>query len=68
MACANGYREAAKILCESGADVNIQDDAGWTPLHAAAKYQQVCMESVIGCIGWCLGLLCGLLWCSGWCL
>lgn len=29
--------ESVKILIESGADVNIQDDTGYTPLHWATK-------------------------------
>ena len=44
VAAANGYREAAMLLIDlGGADVNIEDDLGYTPLHIAAKYNQVGM-------------------------
>jgi ankyrin repeat protein len=26
-----------KLLVERGADVRLKDDAGWTPLHVAAR-------------------------------
>ncbi len=42
MAAANGYRVAAKLLLDlGGADVNREDDLGYTSLHIAAKYNQV---------------------------
>ncbi len=42
MAAANGYREAAMLLLDlGGVSVNHTDDLGYTPLHIAAKYNQV---------------------------
>src|SRR5208337_5145529 len=32
-----GHMTVARLLVEAGADVNIWDDNGWTPLHWAAK-------------------------------
>ncbi len=34
----HGQTEAARLLIENGADVNIQDDNGSTPLHGAAVF------------------------------
>ncbi len=41
---ANHYPEVARILLSAGADPNIQDDEGKTPLHYAAEYN--CPESI----------------------
>ena len=30
------YYEVAKLLISKGADVNVRNDFGWTPLHQAA--------------------------------
>ena len=35
---AHGQTEATRLLIENGADVNIKDDNGSTPLHAAAVF------------------------------
>jgi ankyrin repeat protein len=32
-----GHVAVARMLVEAGADVNVTDDKGWTPLHWAAK-------------------------------
>ena len=32
-----GHVTVARLLVEAGADLNISDDNGWTPLHWAAK-------------------------------
>ena len=36
-ACFNGHLECAKALLGAGADINKQDNTGWTPLMAAAQ-------------------------------
>ncbi len=36
LACREGYFDIAKILIDSGADVNIADNEGWTPLMRAS--------------------------------
>ena len=36
-ACIDENFDMVKFLVESGADVNQQDNEGWTPLHAAAS-------------------------------
>lgn len=41
VAVANGYRQIARLLIDAGAEVDIMDDAGYTPLHVAAKFNQV---------------------------
>lgn len=47
VAAANGYREAAMLLLDlGGANVNLEDNLGYTPLHIAAKYNQV---SIVEC-------------------
>lgn len=36
-ACIDENFDMVKFLVENGADVNRQDNEGWTPLHAAAS-------------------------------
>ncbi|XP_069797749.1 protein phosphatase 1 regulatory subunit 12A-like isoform X2 [Narcine bancroftii] len=38
VAAAKGYLEVLKLLIQAGYDVNIKDNDGWTPLHAAAHW------------------------------
>ncbi|CAG0919150.1 unnamed protein product [Notodromas monacha] len=37
---AKGYVKVMKVLVDAGADLNAQDYDGWTPLHAAAHWNQ----------------------------
>lgn len=41
IAAANGYTQAAELLLEGGARVDLRDSDGWQPLHAAACWGQV---------------------------
>ncbi|XP_034761188.2 protein phosphatase 1 regulatory inhibitor subunit 16B-like isoform X2 [Acipenser ruthenus] len=41
IAAANGYIQAAELLLEQGAQVDIRDIDGWLPLHAAACWGQI---------------------------
>ena len=41
IASANGYYRIAKLLLDGGAGVDVLDDLGYTPLHVAAKFNQV---------------------------
>ncbi|KAA3681765.1 uncharacterized protein DEA37_0000614 [Paragonimus westermani] len=36
--CINGDYEFLEFLIKEGADINIQDNDGWTPLHAASSF------------------------------
>lgn len=38
---ASGFHEAARLLLEHGATVDVRDCHGLTPLHVAAKFNQV---------------------------
>ncbi|XP_049829358.1 protein phosphatase 1 regulatory subunit 12A isoform X9 [Schistocerca gregaria] len=40
VAAAKGYIKVMRVLLQGGADVNVQDFDGWTPLHAAAHWGQ----------------------------
>ena len=42
MAAANGYSEVLDFLLSQEVNVNIQDNEGWTPFHAAVCWGQVC--------------------------
>jgi ankyrin repeat protein len=39
-AAANQHLEVMRVLLESGADPNTQQEGGWTPLHEAANHSQ----------------------------
>ena len=41
ISAANGYHQIARLLIDAGAEVDVIDDAGYTPLHVAAKFGQV---------------------------
>lgn len=41
IAAANGYVQAAELLLEGGARMDLRDSDGWQPLHAAACWGQV---------------------------
>ena len=41
IASANGYYRIAKLLLDGGANIDVVDDLGYTPLHVAAKFNQV---------------------------
>ena len=58
IAAANGYNQIAKLLLNSGADINIIDDLGYTPLHLAAKFNQVPYSLIR--MWWCGPFLGGL--------
>ncbi|XP_077392249.1 unconventional myosin-XVI isoform X3 [Festucalex cinctus] len=45
IACASGYRDAAAVLLENGADPHPVAHNFWTPLHLAAKYGQTSIVS-----------------------
>ncbi|XP_078450251.1 protein phosphatase 1 regulatory subunit 12A-like isoform X3 [Lampetra planeri] len=38
VAAAKGYIDVIKLLLQAGFDVNVRDNDGWTPLHAAAHW------------------------------
>lgn len=40
LAAANGYIDLARYLLSEAVSVNIQDNDGWTPIHAAACWMQ----------------------------
>lgn len=40
LAAANGYIDLARYLLSEAVSVNVQDNDGWTPLHAAACWMQ----------------------------
>ncbi|XP_076348139.1 protein phosphatase 1 regulatory subunit 12B-like isoform X1 [Tachypleus tridentatus] len=40
VAAAKGYIKVLSLLIKAGLDLNIQDNDGWTPLHAAAHWAQ----------------------------
>tara|TARA_R110002050_G_scaffold81205_6_gene173601 strand:+ start:2100 stop:2486 length:387 start_codon:yes stop_codon:yes gene_type:complete len=37
VACIEGRLDLVKVLLKAGAQPNIRDSSGWTPLHCAAK-------------------------------
>ena len=41
VAAANGYLELTKVLIDYNTNFNIQDNDGWTPMHAASCWCQV---------------------------
>ena len=40
VSAAKGYTRVMRLLLQSGANVNAVDNDGWTPLHAAAHWEQ----------------------------
>jgi ankyrin repeat protein len=51
IAAARGDLRAARILVESGADVNLQGDLGNTPLHYARKRAHADVVAYLVCSG-----------------
>ena len=46
VAAANGYTEVLEfLLSQPDINVNIQDNEGWTPFHAAVCWEQVSYHS-----------------------
>ena len=45
--CEIGNAEATKKLIELGADVNIQNDGGWTPLHFASLRNRHSIKDIL---------------------
>ncbi len=57
MAAANGYSEVMDfILAQEGVDLNIIDNEGWTPFHAAVCWNQVEMMKKLAAKGATLDL------------
>jgi signal recognition particle protein len=50
-AAAVGATKCVKLLLDAGADPDLQDREGYTPLHMAAGYMQVCGRHVAGSSG-----------------
>jgi len=49
-ASSNGHTECAKLLLDSGADVNIKSNDGWTPLMwASSKGRTECVKLLLEC-------------------
>jgi hypothetical protein len=42
IAAANGYLEALDLLLKNKFPVDLEDDDGWLPIHAAVAWNQVC--------------------------
>ena len=51
VAAANGYVEVALYLLSKNCKVDIQDIDGWTPLHAAAFWEEVDLIELLGAHG-----------------
>ena len=51
MAAANGYVEVALYILSKSGKVDIQDIDGWTPLHAAAFWDEVDIIELLGAHG-----------------
>ncbi|XP_067012407.2 protein phosphatase 1 regulatory subunit 12A isoform X2 [Anabrus simplex] len=61
VAAAKGYIKVIRVLLQAGADINVQDYDGWTPLHAAAYWVQkeacellvenFCDMEITNCVG-----------------
>lgn len=49
VAVRNNDVEAVKAAIEEGADVNVHDEEGWTPLMWAALHQSLDMVPWVGC-------------------
>ena len=46
IASANGYKKVLRLLLKNGADMNVADNLYLTPLHLAAKYNQVNIDYI----------------------
>jgi ankyrin repeat protein len=41
LACENGHLKVVSFLQQHGADLNIKDKYGWTPLHVACEKEHL---------------------------
>lgn len=47
IASANGYKKVLRLLLKNGADMNVADNLYLTPLHVAAKFNQVNIDYIL---------------------
>ncbi|KAJ3042250.1 hypothetical protein HDV00_007616 [Rhizophlyctis rosea] len=52
LASSHGHIAIVRLLLQLGAEVNVRDREGWTPLHCACAEGWV---DIVGVLGWCWG-------------